>query len=177
MAKYDVRFSCGHIHTIELYGPTADRERKIKYLEECGICPECREAEKAVDCEEVEMHYSEYKNNYSDCQTKANSYDKKTKTIIVYVPKKADEETAEENTEESEISSEYEAIKVMCKIFGVTANDNFISKCKSQLSKPYSESVKSFDKSSKNASPDKIKKGKEILEIIKSYKSSIGEEI
>lgn len=177
MAKYDVKFSCGHTHTIELYGPTADRERKIKYLEECGICPECREAEKAVDCEEVEMHYSEYKNNYSDCKTKANSYNKKTKTIIVYVPKKAEEEIVEENTEKSEISLEDVAIKEMCKVAGKTANEDFAIKYKSQLSKPFSESLKNFEKSSKNASPDKIKKGKEILEIIKSYKSSIGEEI
>lgn len=177
MAKYDVKFSCGHTHTIELYGPTAERERKIKYLEAYGICPECEEAEKAANCEEVEMHYSEYKKNYSDCKTKANSYDKKTKTIIVYVPKKVEEETAEENTEESEISSEGEAIKKMCEVFGVIANDTFVNKCKSQLSKPFSESLKSFEKSSKNASPEKIEKGKKMLDIIKSYKKSIGEEI
>ena len=177
MAKYDVKFSCGHTHTVELFGPTADRERKIKYLEECGICPECKEAEKAADCEEVEMHYSEYKKNYSDCKTKANSYDKKTKTIIVYVPKKAEEDPAEENTEESEISSEDEAIKAMCKAAGKVADNDFAEKCKNQLSKPFSESLKNFEKSSKNDSPDKIKKGKEILEIIKSYKKSIGEEI
>ena len=29
------------------------------------------------------MHYSEYKNNYSDCQTVDGSYDKRTKTIEV----------------------------------------------------------------------------------------------
>lgn len=29
------------------------------------------------------MHYSEYKNNYSDCQTVDGSYDKATKTIEV----------------------------------------------------------------------------------------------
>lgn len=29
------------------------------------------------------MHYSEYKNNYSDCQTVEGSYDKRTKTIEV----------------------------------------------------------------------------------------------
>lgn len=33
----------------------------------------------------VEMHYSEYKNNYSNCKTVPNSYNKKTKTIYVYV--------------------------------------------------------------------------------------------
>ena len=29
--KYDVRFSCGHTHTVELFGKSADRERKIKW--------------------------------------------------------------------------------------------------------------------------------------------------
>lgn len=32
-----------------------------------------------------EMHYSEYKNDYSDCRTVKDSYDKKSKTIQVYV--------------------------------------------------------------------------------------------
>lgn len=32
----------------------------------------------------VEMHYSEYKNNYAFCKTVPNSYDKKAKTIKVY---------------------------------------------------------------------------------------------
>ncbi len=31
----------------------------------------------------VRMHYSEYKTNYSDCQTVEGSYDKRTKTIEV----------------------------------------------------------------------------------------------
>lgn len=31
----------------------------------------------------VRMHYSEYKNNYSNCQTVEGSYDKRTKTIEV----------------------------------------------------------------------------------------------
>ena len=31
----------------------------------------------------VRMHYSEYKSNYSDCQTVEGSYDKRTKTIEV----------------------------------------------------------------------------------------------
>lgn len=163
MAKYDVKFSCGHTHTVELYGPTADRERKIKYLEECGICPDCREAEKAADCEEVEMHYSKYKKNYSDCKTKANSYDKKTKTIIVYVPKKAEEEPAEENTEKSEISSEDEAIKEMCKVFGVIANDTFKAKCKSRYQNLIARALKALIKARKTPHPTRLKKAKKSL--------------
>lgn len=36
-------------------------------------------------CVEMEMSYSEYKTNYSDRQTKKGSYNKDTKTIVVYV--------------------------------------------------------------------------------------------
>lgn len=34
---------------------------------------------------EIEMKYAEYKNNYSDCKTKKDSYNKESKTIIVYI--------------------------------------------------------------------------------------------
>lgn len=34
------------------------------------------------------MHYSEYKNNYSDCETVPGSYDKRTKTIEVMTLKR-----------------------------------------------------------------------------------------
>ena len=49
----------------------------------------CKETQSAVlttICIEMEMKYSEYKTNYSGCQTKKGSYDKATKTIHVYVP-------------------------------------------------------------------------------------------
>ena len=32
------------------------------------------------------MFYGDYKRNYPECKTKANSYNRETKTIIVYVP-------------------------------------------------------------------------------------------
>lgn len=41
MAKYDVTFSCGHTVTISLYGKESDRQRKIKWYEENGLCPDC----------------------------------------------------------------------------------------------------------------------------------------
>lgn len=47
MAKYDITFSCGHTGTIELFGKTSERERKINYFENHGLCAECRKAEKA----------------------------------------------------------------------------------------------------------------------------------
>lgn len=36
-------------------------------------------------CVETEMSYKEYKTNYSGCRTKKDSYNKETKTIVVYV--------------------------------------------------------------------------------------------
>lgn len=41
MAKYNVKFSCGHTATIELYGKEKDRQRKIAWYEENGLCPDC----------------------------------------------------------------------------------------------------------------------------------------
>ena len=48
--------------------------------------------EKAKNSEEVEMKYSEYKENYADCKTKSGSYDKEEKTIVVYIPKQDEKE-------------------------------------------------------------------------------------
>lgn len=39
--KYDITYSCGHTATIQLYGNTAERERKIAWMERDGLCPEC----------------------------------------------------------------------------------------------------------------------------------------
>lgn len=93
MAHYDVTFSCGHTERKELFGPTKDRERRIKYWEECGICTECWREQKAMEdsigCNEIEMHYGEYKEKHPKCKTKPGSYNGATKTIVVYVPKKA----------------------------------------------------------------------------------------
>lgn len=44
MAKYDIKMSCGHTVTIELYGKMDAREKRIHYLEQYGICPACWEA-------------------------------------------------------------------------------------------------------------------------------------
>lgn len=88
--KYEVKMSCGHTVTVELFGKSSEREKKLKYYEEHGLCPECyAEAKKQeIGCavEEVEMKYAEYKEKYSDCKTKYNSYNRETKTIVVYVP-------------------------------------------------------------------------------------------
>lgn len=44
MAKYTVKFSCGHEGTVNLYGRASDRERKLKWLE-TQLCWDCQKAE------------------------------------------------------------------------------------------------------------------------------------
>lgn len=41
MAKYDVKFSCGHIQTVELLGKEVERRKKIAFYEEKGLCRQC----------------------------------------------------------------------------------------------------------------------------------------
>ena len=48
MAKYDVDYSCGHSATIQLVGPTRERERKIEWMER-GLCPDCYKAAKDAE--------------------------------------------------------------------------------------------------------------------------------
>lgn len=99
--KYEVRFSCGHTETVDLFGKNTDRQRKIAWFEESGLCSKCYAEQKAAEMAEgfdaVEMFYGEYKEKYSDCKAKTGSYNRETKTIIVYVPK---EDPAEEREAE-----------------------------------------------------------------------------
>lgn len=44
MAKYSVTYSCGHIATKQLYGPTKDREAYIAYARASRLCPDCYRA-------------------------------------------------------------------------------------------------------------------------------------
>lgn len=41
MAKYTITMSCGHEDTIELFGKEIDRQRKLGYFKESGLCKEC----------------------------------------------------------------------------------------------------------------------------------------
>lgn len=52
MAKYEVKFSCGHTQIIELFGKDKDRQRKIEYFEERGLCKDCYKAM----MQEIEAH-------------------------------------------------------------------------------------------------------------------------
>ena len=42
--KYDVTYSCGHTATVELFGKSEDRERKLHWIETEGMCPDCYNA-------------------------------------------------------------------------------------------------------------------------------------
>lgn len=88
--KYNVRFSCGHDEVVELFGKVADRERKMDYYKNYGVCSACYREQKAIEnsigCEEKEMSYREYKTSFASCKTKPGSYNGETKTIVVYVP-------------------------------------------------------------------------------------------
>lgn len=119
--KYEITAACGHTVTVDIYGSAAERERKVKWYENNYICDECRDAENAEGCEEVEMSYAEYKTNYADCKTKKNSYDKKTKTIIVYVPV-VEDETAE-TAETAEEAAVEEIVKVSAESSPLSADE------------------------------------------------------
>lgn len=47
--KVDITFSCGHEGTIEVFGKAEEREQKIKYLKEFGLCSACYKAEKQAE--------------------------------------------------------------------------------------------------------------------------------
>lgn len=53
MAKYEIKFSCGHTETIQLYGKMKDRQRKIEYFEREGLCSECYK--KAIEQEKQDL--------------------------------------------------------------------------------------------------------------------------
>jgi hypothetical protein len=54
MAKYDVDFSCGHTAEVQIFGKSKDRQSRIKWLERCGICPDCYRAQKEKEKKEAE---------------------------------------------------------------------------------------------------------------------------
>lgn len=87
MAKYTITHSCGHTAEHQIYGTNThgEREKRAAYLE-TTLCAECYARAQTGECNEVTMHYGEYKTNYSSCKTVPNSYDAKAKTIVVLVP-------------------------------------------------------------------------------------------
>lgn len=92
--KYDIKFSCGHTEARGLVGKYDDRRRKIAWFEESGLCSECYaivQGNKMAETHNlIGMPYGEYKQKYTDCKTLRDSYDKRLKTIKVYVPRDDD---------------------------------------------------------------------------------------
>ena len=86
MAKYDVIFSCGHEERIELLGAVKDRERKIEYFREQGLCSECykkqRQAKQRIK-PTIRMKYAEYKVKDLIYEAIKDTYDADDKTIEV----------------------------------------------------------------------------------------------
>lgn len=123
--KQDVTCKCGHTITMVLCGKNTERESKIKWQEEHD-CPECYHQSLVAEGKEQEIRvkYSDYKNDekYFFCKTKTNSYDKDTKTIVVYMPVEQPVEPAEEATEPApeepkELSEE--TVKELAEEFGL----------------------------------------------------------
>ena len=54
MAKYTVKFSCGHVEEVNLYGPEVERQRKIRHMRECWLCPACYEQSKLDEIASLE---------------------------------------------------------------------------------------------------------------------------
>lgn len=52
--KYEVKMSCGHTETIQLFGKCADRERKIEWLERYVLCEECKKEQAAKEIKKAE---------------------------------------------------------------------------------------------------------------------------
>lgn len=44
MAKYEVKFSCGHTETVTLFGPKDKRQKRIEWLTQNGTCTQCWKA-------------------------------------------------------------------------------------------------------------------------------------
>ncbi len=56
MAKYEATFSCGHTAKVTLFGPYAERERKLAWYAESGLCPECYKAKSPKGYIEIDAH-------------------------------------------------------------------------------------------------------------------------
>ncbi len=114
--KVWIKRACGHEEQIDVFGKQSERCRRVE-KEEKKSCRNCYEAGKYTDCDEVKMSYSDYKKNHEGCKTKHDSYDKKEKTIIVYVPKNATE--AKSNAESESIDNRAKIIKKVADEIGL----------------------------------------------------------
>lgn len=47
--KYTIMMSCGHEDTVELFGKEKERDRKIEYFKNFGLCKECYKKQKEAE--------------------------------------------------------------------------------------------------------------------------------
>lgn len=89
MAKREITHACGHKQTVELYGKYDDRDRREEYLQS-QPCPACKAKQWLVDnnMKIINVHYGTYKE--SGYKQVYDTYDKKSKTIDMYVPMEAE---------------------------------------------------------------------------------------
>ena len=110
--KYEVKFSCGHTETVSLFGKTAERERKLQYFADQGLCSHCyqewQQAQAARGCEAVELPYKLFKTRFRWCKKVADSYNADTKTIKVFVPE--DSVAAAKAFAAGDVNAQYEAL-------------------------------------------------------------------
>lgn len=55
--KYDVTFSCGHTGTVDLFGKSSERNKKIQYFEQFGVCKDCYNAQLREDAAKTPFTY------------------------------------------------------------------------------------------------------------------------
>lgn len=60
MAQYDVTYSCGHSGTVNLTGPTKQRESKLEWYRWNAKCPDCYAAQKQAEREAQNARAAEH---------------------------------------------------------------------------------------------------------------------
>lgn len=64
--KYDITYSCGHTGIVELTGKGTEREKRIHFLTEYGLCPDCyknkKQEEKKAEPFQIEVRLQPFKN-------------------------------------------------------------------------------------------------------------------
>lgn len=58
--KYTVTFSCGHEATVDLFGKTSERDRRIAWYEKEGVCPDCYRKMKEEERKQADEELAAY---------------------------------------------------------------------------------------------------------------------
>lgn len=106
--KYLIKYQCGHEGYVSLFGPGSQRERKISWLENNCICPECQKKENQTESENAaqfakenewaELIGSEKQIKWAETIRK-NMYDKAMKAVEGFVAQEMPEESIDQYVE------------------------------------------------------------------------------